>query len=107
MRNINYSVKLFEFGSVVQEGMSFKRVIIWSSGSPPVCWSTTIYAILKEGIMESNHVKLYELGPVVQEEMSFKDIIIWSSGSPFVQWTGTICAILVAGTIRNNPAKLF
>ena len=27
----NNSVKLFEFGSVVQEEMSFKRFLIWSS----------------------------------------------------------------------------
>ena len=47
----NNSVKLFEFGSAGQEEMSFKRFLIWSSGSPPVQWSRTICAILKEGIM--------------------------------------------------------
>ena len=41
--------------------MSFKRFLIWSSGDPPVQWSGTIYAILKEGIMENIHVKLYEI----------------------------------------------
>ena len=46
--------------------MSFKSFLIWSSGSPPVQWSGTIYAILKEGIMGNIHVKLYE---------------IWTSGS--------------------------
>ena len=40
----------FEFGSMVQE-MSFKRFLIWSSTEPPVQWSGTIYAILKEGII--------------------------------------------------------
>ena len=60
MRN-NY----FEFWSVFQEEMSFKRFLICSSG-PPVQWSQTIYAILKEGIMRNIHVKLYE---------------IWTSGS--------------------------
>ena len=29
--------------------MSFKRFLIWSSGSPSVWWSGTICAILKEG----------------------------------------------------------
>ena len=29
----NNSVKLFEFGPVIQEDMSFKRFLIWSSGS--------------------------------------------------------------------------
>ena len=50
--------------------MSFKRFLIWSSGSPPVPWSRTIFASLKEGIMGNIHhfmyVKLYE---------------IWTSGS--------------------------
>ena len=49
----------------------FKRFLIWSSGGPPVWWSKTIYAIVKEGIMGNIQVKF---GPVVQEEMSFKDI---------------------------------
>ena len=57
---------------MVQE-MSFKRFLIWSYEGPPVQWSKTIYAILKEGIMWNIHVKLYEIGPVVQEEMSFKE----------------------------------
>ena len=46
--------------------MLFKRFLIWSSGGPPVHWSGTIYAILKEGIIENIHVKLFE---------------IWTSGS--------------------------
>ena len=50
----------FEFGPVVQE-MSFKIFLIWSSGGSCVLWSGTIYAILKEGIMENIHVKLYEI----------------------------------------------
>ena len=33
--------------------------LIWSSDSPPVWWSRTIYAILKEGIMGNTRVKLY------------------------------------------------
>ena len=40
--------------------MSFKRVPIWSSGDPPVQWSETIYAALKEGISGNSHVKFYE-----------------------------------------------
>ena len=50
-----------EFGSVVQEKMSFERFLIWSSGSPLVWWSRTICAILKEGIMGNIHVKIYEI----------------------------------------------
>ena len=53
-------MKIFEFGQVVQEEMSFKRFLIWRSGSPPVWWSGTIYAILKEGIVGNIHVKFYE-----------------------------------------------
>ena len=37
--------------------MSFKGSLIWSTDSPPVQWSETIYAILKEGIMGNIHVK--------------------------------------------------
>ena len=51
---------------MVQEEWSFKRFLIWSSGGPPVQWSRTIYALLKEGIMGNILVKLYE---------------IWTSGS--------------------------
>ena len=46
--------------------MSFKRFLIWSSDGPPVQWSKTICAILKEGAIRNIHVKLYE---------------IWTSGS--------------------------
>ena len=62
----NNSVNYFEFGSEVQEQMLFKRFLIWSSCNPPVRWSRTIYAILKEDIMGNIHVKLCE---------------IWTSGS--------------------------
>ena len=50
----NNSVIFFEFGSMVQD-MSFKRFLIWSSGDPPVKWSGTFFAILKEGIMGNIH----------------------------------------------------
>ena len=43
---------------MVQE-LWFKRFLILSFGSPPVWCSRTIYAILKDGIMENIHVKLY------------------------------------------------
>ena len=46
---------------MVQEGISFKRFIIWSSGRPPVHWSGTICAILKDGIMGNIRVKKYEI----------------------------------------------
>ena len=35
--------------------------LIWSSGGPPVQWSGTIYAILKESTMGNIHVKLIEI----------------------------------------------
>ena len=109
---------------MVQE-LAFKRFLIWSSSGPPVRWSQTIYAILKEGIVGNIHVKL----PFVKfwkkhHEEQFCDIIlnldqwfrrkcclmvflIWSFDSPFVQWSITICAILVKGIMKNNPVKLF
>ena len=45
---------------------SFKRFLIWSSGSPPVQRSRTIHAILNKGIIVNINIKLYE---------------IWTSGS--------------------------
>ena len=47
----------------------FIRFLIWSSGGPPVQWSGTVYAILKEGTKENIHVNLFE---------------IWTSGSDVV-----------------------
>ena len=41
--------------------MSFKRFLIWSFGDPPVQWSETTYAILKEGIMGNIYMKLHEI----------------------------------------------
>ena len=55
------TVKLFEIGPVVQEEMSSKRFLVWTSGSPPVQWSRTIYAILKESTMGNIRVKSYEI----------------------------------------------
>ena len=36
----------FESGHVVQEEMSFKIFLIWSSDNPPIQWSRNIYAFL-------------------------------------------------------------
>ena len=41
--------------------MSFKRFLIQSPGSPPIMWSESICAILKEGSMGNTHVKIYEI----------------------------------------------
>ena len=50
---------------ILNLGQWFRRcrlkVHILSSGGPPVQWSRTISAILKEGIMANIHVKLYEI----------------------------------------------
>ena len=54
--------------------MSFRRFLIWSSGSSPVLWRKTIYAILKKDIMGNIYVKLYKIwtsglgGDVVQRK---------------------------------------
>ena len=45
------------FGPVVQEEMSFKSILIYSSGSPSVQRRGTICAILVEGILRNNSVK--------------------------------------------------
>ena len=52
-----------------------KKKPFWSSGSPPVRWRGTIYAILKEGIIGNIYVKLSK---------------IWTSGSGdvvYAKWT--------------------
>ena len=41
--------------------MLFKIFLIWRSVDPPVQWSRTTYAILKEGIMGNIYVRLYEI----------------------------------------------
>ena len=50
---------------ILNLGQWFRRChlgfLICSSGGPPVCWSGTIYALLKEGIMGNIHAKLYEI----------------------------------------------
>ena len=51
----------------------FKRFLIWSSGSPPVRWSQTIYAILNEGVMGNINIKLCEIWTSSSEEMLFKE----------------------------------
>ena len=51
----NNSLGLFEFGSVGQEQILFKRFLIWNSRGPLVWWSGTNNSILKEGII---HVKM-------------------------------------------------
>ena len=63
-----------------QEEMSYKSFLIWSSGGPPVRWSGTIYAILKEGIMGNIRANYLKFGLVVQEEMSFKEKV-------YLRWT--------------------
>ena len=55
----NNSVKIFDFGPVVQEEMPFKDIFIWRSGGPFIQRSGTICAILVEGIMRNNSVKSF------------------------------------------------
>ena len=74
--------------------MSFKRFLIWSSGSLPVQWSIIIYVILKEGILGNIHVKLYEIWTSGSGGDVFKDIshlelwqpFLFSGPEPFVQF---------------------
>ena len=88
--------------------MLFLRFLIWNSDCPPVWWSGTIYAILKEGIIGNIHVKLFEIwtrgsvGDVIYRHFLSRALV-----APFIQWTGTICAILEEGVMRKNPLKLF
>ena len=65
--------------------MLFKRFLIWSSGSPHIQCSRTIYAIFIKDIMRNNSVKLFS---------------IW--GRCF---GGDV--VLVENAIRNSLLKLF
>ena len=56
----------FEFGPVVQEEIAFERFLIRSSGSHPVQWRRTIYAIFVKSSVRNNSVNLF---------------CIWTSGS--------------------------
>ena len=56
----------FEFGPVVQEEITLERFLILSSGSHPVQWSRTIYAIFVKSSVRNNSVNLF---------------CIWTSGS--------------------------
>ena len=73
-----HSCEVMKFGPVVQEEMSFKRFLIWSSGGPPVQWSGTIYAMLKEGIMGTIHVSYMKFRPVVQEMLFKEKVYGWT-----------------------------
>ena len=55
-----------QFGPVVQEEVSFKDILIWSSGGSFVQLSRIICANLVDGIKRNNSVKLF---------------LIWTSGS--------------------------
>ena len=75
----NIHVKLYEIWTCGSDVV--KTFLIWSSGSPPLQWSETIYAVLKEGIMGNIHVKSYE---------------IWTSGSGDVVYRHFLSRALAA-----------
>ena len=82
-----------QFCEINLNQMSFKRFVIWSSGGPPVGWSGTILAILKEGITENIHVNLYEIwtggsGDVVLRHFLSRALAapLFSGLKPFVQF---------------------
>ena len=63
--DVGYQEEQF-YGFIINLNQLFRRChlkvffLIWSFGSPPVQWSGTICAILKEGNMRKINVKLYE-----------------------------------------------
>ena len=61
-----YCEIIFNLGQRFRRRSCLKDFLSGSSASPPVCWSRTIYAVLKEGIMGNTLVKLFG---------------IWTSGS--------------------------
>ena len=73
MRTI--SVKLFDFGPVVQE-ISFEDISYLELCQPLFLWSKTICAILVEGMVRNISVKLFLIwtSGLDQKKTSFKDI---------------------------------
>ena len=57
---------ILNLGQRFRRRSCLKYFLSGSSGSPPVCWRRTIYAVSKDGIMGNTHVKYYG---------------IWTSGS--------------------------
>ena len=102
-----FSEIILNFGLWVRRCL--KDFLIWSSGSHPVQWSRTIYAIFVKDIMRNTSVKLFWIwtsgsgGDVIQRDFSSRALAV-----PFFSWSGTIYAILVEDIIkRNNSVKLF
>ena len=83
----------FEFTHMVQEEITFERFLIWSSGSHPVQWSRTIYAIFVKSSVRNNSVNLFCIwtsgsgGDVVKSILSRALAVPLSrGGEPFVQF---------------------
>ena len=79
----------FEFGSVVQEQMLFKKFIIWSSGNPPV----QLCNFERGHYGEHSCEVMWNLDQWFRRRCCLKTFLIWSSGSPFATRSGTICAV--------------
>ena len=103
----NNSLNYFEFGSVVHEDMSFKRLLIWSPGSPPVQWSKIIYALLKRHHEEHSCEVIGNWDQWFRKRCRLKTFLIKSSDSPFYSVDWNHLCILEEGIMRNNPVKLF
>ena len=82
-----------------------KVFLIWIYGSPFVQRSTTICAILVEGILRNNPVKLVWVGGS-GADVVYKIFFIWSSGGPPVWCSGTIYEVLKEGIMGNIHVKL-
>ena len=80
-----------------------KIFLIWSSDSPFVQWSETIFVILLDGIMKNNSVKLFEFRPVVMEEMLFKYITCLQLWQPF--YSAEQNHLCTSGRVWNNCVK--
>ena len=59
LQNGQFCEIILNFEQVVQEEMSFLKIILWSPGGPFVQRSGTICASLVEGFIGNLHVKLF------------------------------------------------
>ena len=100
-------MKLFEFGPVVQEEMSFKDISYLELWWPFCSAEGNHLCNSGRGYQEEQFCEIIlNLYQWFRRRSLLKIFLIWSPCGPFVKWSGTICAILVQLFMRNNSVNL-
>ena len=98
----------FEFGPVVQEGMSLKDISYLGLWQPLSSVEWNYLCNLGRRHHEEQFCEIIiKLVQWFRTRSRLNIVLIWSSGSPFVPRSGTICSILVEDIKRNNSVKGF